>query len=47
MQEECRDMSSGKHGIKDVGQIYYEGGPSKMLVFSFILGQVLCSRRVI
>jgi len=34
MQEVCRDVSSGKYGIKDVGQMYNKGGSSKMQVLS-------------
>ena len=37
VQEGCRNVSSGKYGIKDVGQMYNEGGPSKWQVISLDL----------
>ena len=40
--EGCRDVSSGNYGIKGVGQMYNEGGPSKMQVLSLDLIWTRC-----
>ena len=42
VHEGCRDVSSGKYGIKDVGQMYNEGGSSKMQVVSLDLIWAKC-----
>ena len=42
MQEGCRDVSSGKYGITNVGQMYNEEGSSKMQVLSLNLIWARC-----
>ena len=42
MQEGYRDVSSGKYGITNVGQMYNEGGSSEMQVLSLKLIWARC-----